>query len=616
MECGGKGKTILMLHKIPHFRELIIASFKCGDCKSTNNEVTFGGEIQPKGSIIELLITSESDLNRQLIKSDSASVLIKELEFEIPPGTQKGEISTIEGILTQAIKNLQMYQPERLIQHPEVGAAVALVIMNLMKYVNGDVLPFTIVLDDCSGNSFIENTFAPKEDPNMKLTKYNRTPEQDLSLGLEPAQQGTFSENNNNSDNNYDQLLSRPFGANANEDVPIHRHTPAVHETEDNARLGKDEVIVIGDNCPNCAKLGEFRSAMTSIPHFKEVLIMSFHCVHCGYRTNEVKGGGAIPEFGQQIELNITSENDFKRDVLKGDSAALYLPAIDLELSHGSLGGVYTTVEGLLNKVYTNLRDNNPFAIGDSMSKHHSNEEATNKKEFVIYLEKLKLMCLGDKSTLPFKLIIHDPLGNSFISAPLGSFLPPESDINLNIIEYKRTEEEEDEFGITDMNTKDFETVEGQDIDEYYNPKNILSDRLTHILPKEADHPRAFAQGTADNTAGGYESTTKSKYSDSTNSVVPEGFKAGNVALHGMEDFPDALRLNENDEQQEKQQQGQDEFWSVNSLDLSVYSKRHFIDDSALADQFDAREEFAGRRDGCVYRLGSLGLGYYPDVRK
>ena len=48
MECGGKGKTILMLHKIPHFRELIIASFKCGDYKSTNNEVTFGGEIHQK----------------------------------------------------------------------------------------------------------------------------------------------------------------------------------------------------------------------------------------------------------------------------------------------------------------------------------------------------------------------------------------------------------------------------------------------------------------------------------------------------------------------------------------------------------------------------------------
>jgi zinc finger protein len=27
------------------------------------------------------------------------------------------------------------------------------------------------------------------------------------------------------------------------------------------------------------------------------------------------------------------------------------IPELDLELSHGTLGGVYTTVEGLLNKV-------------------------------------------------------------------------------------------------------------------------------------------------------------------------------------------------------------------------------------------------------------------------
>ena len=44
------------------------------------------------------------------------------------------------------------------------------------------------------------------------------------------------------------------------------------------------------------------------------------------------------------------------------------------------------------------------------------------------------------------------------------------------------------------------------------------------------------------------------------------------------------------------------------------YGKRHFKDDSALEEGFEAREEFAGRREGFVFRLGSLGLGYYPDL--
>lgn len=46
------------------------------------------------------------------------------LEFEIPPNTQKGEISTIEGFLMTAAKNLGLFQEERLVDNPEVGEKV------------------------------------------------------------------------------------------------------------------------------------------------------------------------------------------------------------------------------------------------------------------------------------------------------------------------------------------------------------------------------------------------------------------------------------------------------------------------------------------------------------
>ena len=618
LDCGGTGKTMLMLHKIPFFREIIIGSFKCDNCNARNNEVTFGGEIQPKGSRMELVCTKESDLSRQLIKSDSAAVILPALEFEIPPGTQKGEISTIEGVLMQAVKALQLYQPQRLAEHPEVGAKVALVIMNLMRHAQGEVLPFTIVVDDCAGNSFIENPFAPDADPHMIETKFIRTPAQNESLGLSATDEGTLSENKK--EGNYSALLDRPFGAaerasEAEAESAVKVAPYPMTETEDNIRLGVDEVITIPDMCPNCGKWGEFRSSMTSIPHFKEVLIMAYTCQFCGYRSNEIKGGGAIPARGQKIELTITSEIDLKRDVLKGDSAALQLPGIDLELQHGSLGGVYTTIEGLLNKIYTNLRDNNPFAVGDSVTKHHSDEESTNKKKFVTYLEKMKSLSSGDKDTFPFKLILMDPLANSFVSAPLGSFLPPEADINLDISEYTRSVEEEEEFGLLDMNTKDFETLgtSGLNADEYYNAENILPDRVTHVLPKSIDHPTPFAQGTQDRTQGGrvFESTTQASHSQSGNgdSKAPEGYKAGSQAHQGLEDFPNSLKDG-------GQQQGVESVFDVDSMDADSYAKRHFDDDSALADKFEAREEFAGRRDNFVFRLGSLGLGYYFDIHK
>lgn len=76
MQCGGTGTTRYMIHKIPYFRELVISSFDCHDeeCGEHNNEVTFGGEIQLQGCSFTLEVTEQKDLDRQLIKSDSASV--------------------------------------------------------------------------------------------------------------------------------------------------------------------------------------------------------------------------------------------------------------------------------------------------------------------------------------------------------------------------------------------------------------------------------------------------------------------------------------------------------------------------------------------------------------
>lgn len=128
----------------------------------------------------------KKDLDRQVIKSDSATVQIPEIDFEIPPMTQKGEISTIEGFLSRAAKNLSMYQDERMDQMPEVGIRVAEVICSLTRMAAGDLMPFTILIDDTAGNSFIENPYAPAKDENMTTSTYVRTETQDLALGLQP----------------------------------------------------------------------------------------------------------------------------------------------------------------------------------------------------------------------------------------------------------------------------------------------------------------------------------------------------------------------------------------------------------------------------------------------
>ncbi len=42
-----------------------------------------------------------------MVKSDSATVTIPELDFEIPAATQKGSITTVEGLLSDASDNLK-----------------------------------------------------------------------------------------------------------------------------------------------------------------------------------------------------------------------------------------------------------------------------------------------------------------------------------------------------------------------------------------------------------------------------------------------------------------------------------------------------------------------------
>ena len=48
-----------------------------------------------------------------IVKADSATLKIPELEFEIPPNTQKGSINTLEGFMQLSITELEKDQPAR-----------------------------------------------------------------------------------------------------------------------------------------------------------------------------------------------------------------------------------------------------------------------------------------------------------------------------------------------------------------------------------------------------------------------------------------------------------------------------------------------------------------------
>ena len=51
------------------------------------------------------------------------------------------------------------------------------------------------------------------------------------------------------------------------------------------------------------------------------------------------------------ITLNVQNPQDLKRDLFKSETCAVSIPELELQLDYGTLGGVYTTVEGLLEKI-------------------------------------------------------------------------------------------------------------------------------------------------------------------------------------------------------------------------------------------------------------------------
>eukprot|EP01039_Chlorochromonas_danica_P000423 gene423-457_t len=577
MNCGATGETRLMLHKIPHFRELVIASFRCDECGERNNEVTFGGEIQLNGSLHELKVMTPGDLNRQIIKSDSATVRIRELDFEIPANTQKGEINTIEGVLRTAAKNLGLYQAERMAENPMVGQKVAGIILSLSRMADGNELPFHIELDDPAGNSYLENPHAPQPDPQLKVLSYVRSRDQDISLGLNPDQ-GVYKDD---LETNYSALLEKARAPSPT----ILPDIEAEKVDENQQHLGRGEAVSIPSECPHCGVMGESLTALTDIPHFKEVIIMAFDCKNCGFRTNEVKAGGAVPVKGTEVQLFVTCLDDLKRDVLKSDSAMILVPELELEVTHGSLGGLYTTVEGLLQKVSKSLLGQNPFMLGDAAVLNHSatDEISVSRQRFKMFLDRLDKFSKGQE--LPFTICLRDPLGNSFISAPLGSSLPPEMDSNLTIVDYTRSFEENEEFGLNDINTKDFEVLPEGQSDEPV----LLPDRLSQIYVKQPDHPSMFAKGTCEQ-----DSTTNGFY-----------FGAHHAETRWLAERVVGEETVIGGENAENIQAS-----TFSSADTGI-AKRVFFDDSSL--DFIPRETFYGARDGFVFRLGSKGLGYYAD---
>ena len=78
---------------------------------------------------------------------------------------------------------------------------------------------------------------------------------------------------------------------------------------------------------------------LTKIPHYKEVILMSFNCDSCGYQNNEIQSGGKVQDRGVTYKVKIVQIQDLSRQLVKSDYASLSVPEIDLEIPPNSQKG-------------------------------------------------------------------------------------------------------------------------------------------------------------------------------------------------------------------------------------------------------------------------------------
>ncbi|KZS94308.1 zf-ZPR1-domain-containing protein [Sistotremastrum niveocremeum HHB9708] len=423
MSCGEQGVTRMMLTSIPYFREVIVMSFRCEHCGAQNNEVQSAGGIRDQGSAYTAKILNREDLDRQIVKSASCTVSIPEWELTIPPN--RGQLTNVEGLLRDIVNDLSVNQPLRRIEDEPAYKKVQKIIDDFTEVIDDSTEdetegtpaekepkrekqkedkiahPFTVILDDPAGSSWIE-FIGSMADPKWNLRLYHRTKEQTQALGF------------------------------ATEETEA-------HDAPEAAPVNQDEVLVFHGTCSSCGRPLDTRMKTVSIPYFKDIIIMSTNCDACGYKDNEVKSSGAISEKGKRITLKVEDKEDLSRDILKSETCGLTIPEIDLVLQPGTLGGRFTTIEGILEQIYEELSEK-VYMTGDS----HTGENSFEK--FLADLKDVKNV------TRPYTLIIDDPMANSY----LQNIYAPDPDPNMTTEIYERTWAQNEELGLNDMKVENY----------------------------------------------------------------------------------------------------------------------------------------------------------------
>ena len=390
-------------------------SFKCPHCQYENCDVQSARQIQESAVEYILLIDSPKDLHRAIKVTDTSNLWIEELD--IHKSSAVGQVSNVEGILRTILEDMHRIRAREDDDGgcgPEKSARIESIISDVNRVLAGE-MAINFYLSDIAGNAWLERL---PTDTDSKFTSelFERSTENNKSLGIDVSQ-----------------------------DLESLDDNPTADSDEDLGGIKNEYVYSLPFECPNCQTPAEINYHSMDIPHFKEVVISAINCSHCDYRSNDVNTGGEVPEKGKRISLTVSQPEDLNRDIMKSQTCVVNIPECQVNMGAGTLGARFTTVEGLLTQVRDDLRKSQSW-IGEDEAEGADSIDPEDKAHWNRLFNRLDKAIKGD---MTFTLILEDPLAHSYVQ----SLNPPVPDSQMQIEEYERTEEENEELGLADMKT-------------------------------------------------------------------------------------------------------------------------------------------------------------------
>jgi zinc finger protein len=130
-------------------------------------------------------------------------------------------------------------------------------------------------------------------------------------------------------------------------------------------------------------------------------------------------------------------------------------PELTLSVEPGTLGGRFTTIEGLLSQVRDDLKSN----IFDMQGGGGDSMGGGDKAKWTSFFDRLDAAIRGE---VQFTVVLEDPLAGSYVQSLAE--VEGQLDEGLRMEEYERTALEEAELGLTDMRTEGYEEDHARDV--------------------------------------------------------------------------------------------------------------------------------------------------------